>query len=81
MIIICWQPWRDISGGTAVSTVKDVIGSGLNKEDPERAPIRLSLPAAFHLQGWCVTRHQQRGVHAAEVCVVSETASFEVSLE
>jgi hypothetical protein len=38
------------------------------------------LPLSFHLQGRHVTGHQQREVSEAEVCVVSEAVSFEVSI-
>jgi hypothetical protein len=46
-------------GGTSAEELlahlpEDVIGSGLNKEDPRRAP----LPPAFYLQGGHVTGRQ-----------------------
>jgi hypothetical protein len=56
---------------------ENVTGSGLNKEDPGRAP---SLPFAFHQKGGHVTGHQQQGVCKAKVCVVPEAMNFEVSV-
>jgi hypothetical protein len=78
IIIICgfWQPWRSISGGMLSQLPEDLTVCGLNKEDPGGAP----LPPAVHLQGRHVTGCQQRGVCEAEVCVVSEAMSFEVSI-
>jgi hypothetical protein len=68
VICYCWQPWRGISGGTTLSAAKGCDGSGLNKEDPGRAP-PLSLLHSTYREGMSLGASSEESVK--QRCVLS----------